>query len=162
MMDIEAIRKRCEAATLGEWRTEEQDTPEQTRSWGLRLIGPESLGHDNELDSMKPEDAAFIAAARADVPNLLDEVEELRATLLNERGEGPPPCEGWVFGLSPVDAQDGEPIWHNGQAFVWRGPRTVHTDTMTWWWAVGITGGTDGGTARAAMVAASAALGSKS
>lgn len=58
-----AIQARCEAATPGEWTCQ----PDADPPWWYvedaqeRLVG----------DWMKPADAAFIAAARADVPDLL-------------------------------------------------------------------------------------------
>lgn len=44
--------------------------------------------------------------ARTDIPALCDEVDELRATLLNERGEGTGPGEGWT--------PDGPNCWRLG------------------------------------------------
>lgn len=86
------IRARCAAATAGPWM---KDPP-----WGLpwevgahsmtdrgvtvaRTLGdaaPQNCPQENSEQAI--HDATFIAAARADVPRLLDEVDRLRSALL--------------------------------------------------------------------------------
>jgi hypothetical protein len=79
--EIAAIEARAAAATVGEWR----DMPAH---WGQAdvvvhdpdghtLINGEP--HTKITDYIKRSDAAFIAAARTDVPALLAEVRRLRA-----------------------------------------------------------------------------------
>jgi hypothetical protein len=63
--ELEAIRKRAEAATAGPWR-ESKSTP-SIYAKGLKHIA----------DNVLTEDAEFIANARQDVPRLLAEVERL-------------------------------------------------------------------------------------
>lgn len=79
-MDLEAIRKRCEAATEGPWKW-------RAYAFGFRVWD----ANDNPVcDSFIFDDigsgiikdkgiAPFIAHARTDIPALLDEVERLRA-----------------------------------------------------------------------------------
>jgi hypothetical protein len=66
--ELAAIRARVEAATPGPWRTHIYPMGEST-IYGVGTCGA------------GPEDLAFIAAARTDVPDLLAEVERLRAEL---------------------------------------------------------------------------------
>lgn len=74
--DIEAIRKRAEAATEGRWFYVPIDG------------GPEFYIGDDGMEGVAEcvfteEDAAFISAAREDVPRLLAEVERLQDALEN-------------------------------------------------------------------------------
>lgn len=61
-LDLDAIRARAEAATEGPWFAWDRAV-----GWNIVIT--------------RPEDAAFIAAARTDVPALLAEVERLREAL---------------------------------------------------------------------------------
>ena len=87
--------------------------------------------------------------ARAEVERLRAELAEALATLANERGEGEPPEEGWVWrgsywvsGLHKVQLMRGNNGWHVEDLwFDWRGPPAEPSYP----------------TARAAMRAASAA-----
>jgi len=81
MIDLTAIRARADKATPGPWTREEcgNDT---------RICGGDEVLFDNEWGSATGQDwldAAFIAAARTDVPALCDEVESLRAELAELR-----------------------------------------------------------------------------
>ena len=56
---------------------------------------------------------------------MVRERDELRAALLNERGEGEPPSDGWRFDselcewIRPV--HDGVPtVWHSNRGVGWR------------------------------------------
>ena len=71
--EIVAIRERAEAATSGPW---------------LRWVGPfeydHVVNHDDTVyvcQQLYSGDAAFIAAARTDVPRLCDELEAAREVL---------------------------------------------------------------------------------
>lgn len=80
MTDYKALRALCEAATPGPWSV---DHYEETDDWCLRADNATIPGNsiaDAGGFSYKP-DAAFIAAARTAIPELLDEVERLRAAL---------------------------------------------------------------------------------
>jgi hypothetical protein len=86
-LDLEAIRRRCEAATPGPWSVEEDWTAEVRSPSGLiaKVIYPRHL-----------LDAEFIAAAREDVPALLAEVERLTAAVAERQGM----VEHWVKSLN--------------------------------------------------------------
>jgi hypothetical protein len=111
--ELAAIRERCEAATEGPWRRITLDIPwndvvtddQQTvvaNSWDIceiatreRIVEPKwTLQHDIA-------DAEFIAAARTDVPALLDEVDRLRGLLrdayehLDTHSAGCRLCDGY-------------------------------------------------------------------
>lgn len=68
-LDLTAIKKRIEAASAGPW-----DAADDGLVWAPRLGDPVS-------GSTEMEDAAFIAAARQDVPMLVAEVERQRRLL---------------------------------------------------------------------------------
>jgi hypothetical protein len=75
--EIEAIKRRCEAATRGPWKL----TPLMSRNMrnpsAYLVTMPDGI---NSSDLLK-NDAEFIAASREDVPALLAEVEKLRGLL---------------------------------------------------------------------------------
>lgn len=96
------ISARVEAASAGPWFAEDWSddfgsnkttvayhTPEVLRE-GQSNIWPDGIAHHRVADTDegdKPlEDAAFIAAARQDVPDLVREVERLRKALTNVAG----------------------------------------------------------------------------
>lgn len=91
------LRKLAEAATPGPWRF-----PSRAVKNVVDIAPPHSFVvvycKDEEAERRQREaDAAFIAAANPQaVIGLLDERDELRAALLNERGEGTGPSEGWA------------------------------------------------------------------
>ena len=75
MLDLEAIKKRCEAATPGPWKqisyvvyTDDQSKA-IGKAFGEGVIWSEQLAN-----------AALFAAARTDIPALIAEVERLRDT----------------------------------------------------------------------------------
>jgi hypothetical protein len=77
--EIEAIKRRCNAATVGPWGIVELDD-----KWivGLMRGGlKERVWVEDSSCIERREDADFIAHARADVPELVAEVERLRAIL---------------------------------------------------------------------------------
>lgn len=105
-LDVEAIKARCEAATPGPWTFEpciqQTEGMAETKYQHIRS-GPRGVAdtyHNPPLAIEgfgqmsgylpprhgKPEDAAFIAAARADVPALLAalEAERAKVTRLND------------------------------------------------------------------------------
>lgn len=76
MTDIEIARARalCEAATRGPWIQDPSDT-------SYVRLGPEGWTTVASVN-LNHHDAAFIAAARSLVPDLLDENERLLAGLI--------------------------------------------------------------------------------
>jgi len=101
-LDLDAIKRRCEAATVPPWALELHDTDDPgvvlpgrvssvPGSTGNAVVVFEEDGRIVPCDLSEAEDVAnlqFIAHAREDVPALLAEVERLRAatnyTLLTE------------------------------------------------------------------------------
>jgi hypothetical protein len=74
--ELEAIRKRAEAATPGPWFDSEtvyvvSNVRGDSIEWGADFIA----------ETQEQSDAEFIANAREDVPKLLVEIERLRKTL---------------------------------------------------------------------------------
>jgi len=69
-----AIRERAEKATAGPWQYEQRDLPDDI----YMLLSDED--YTIAETAMEPL-ANFIAAARTDIPALLDTVEELRKQL---------------------------------------------------------------------------------
>jgi beta-galactosidase GanA len=79
--ELQAIRARAEAATSGPWeRVGYDNDPYLSCTW--RIAGPT---YYNLAVNANKADAEFIAAARQDIPRLLDEVERLRSVLERER-----------------------------------------------------------------------------
>lgn len=81
-IDVDAIRERLAAASPGPWRTGDRDPEYGDVMHPHELI----IGHKQAMVELEPgkngaADAAFIAAARQDVPALLAEVDRLRAEL---------------------------------------------------------------------------------
>lgn len=82
--ELEAVEKRAAAATPGPWRTEATD-------WGAQVLPakPRRVGYDRvigdlgwgEEEEQGRADAAFIAAARTDVPALVAALKEARWVL---------------------------------------------------------------------------------
>ncbi|WP_371409772.1 hypothetical protein OG423_14300 [Micromonospora zamorensis] len=81
MNDIDAIRKLAEAATDGPWTTgADKKWADVFPPWALVINATHPL-IELQSGAQGVADAEFIAAARAHVPNLCDEVEQLRADL---------------------------------------------------------------------------------
>lgn len=97
-LDLEAVRARCDAATEGPW-----DSTDGTCVTAEAFY--EDGGETIDLFLAKhalPEDVAFVACARMDVPALVAEVERLRAleqtvTVMVEDGHpfGSPAADEW-------------------------------------------------------------------
>lgn len=94
-LDLEAIKKRAEAATPGPWDVADKYDKEQSWPWVIAFDGDAEPWWVAECAiDITPTDgvdnAQFIAHARSDVPALVAEVEKLRGRLEAEFGEG-----GW-------------------------------------------------------------------
>ncbi|GEL95375.1 hypothetical protein [Cellulomonas composti] len=92
---LAAIRARVEAASEGPWTVIAHDharsrheTTERMWVWGPRhSVAQVGLADvDDEADPIRA-DAEFVAHARDDVPDLLDEIDRLRA-VVSEAGNG--------------------------------------------------------------------------
>ena len=80
-LDLDAIEARANAATDGPWVTgADKEWSDALPAWALIIAAAYPL---IELDSgaQGTADAAFIAAARTDVPALVAEVRHLRAEM---------------------------------------------------------------------------------
>ena len=73
--ELEAIKRRCDAATAGPWRVEH----------GINVICADgktatgATGTDAEYwHNRDKSNAEFIAHARTDIPNLIEEIEKLQ------------------------------------------------------------------------------------
>jgi hypothetical protein len=84
-LDLDAIRARADAATPGPWAKPFCTDAPGDEGWWINngRVGTEeySIGLTMAYNPRAEADATFIAAARADIPALLDEVERLRALL---------------------------------------------------------------------------------
>jgi hypothetical protein len=75
--ELTAIEGRANAATLGPWEVGDpynQRTPELVAVYGMGM---------EVADTQLVQDAAFIAAARTDIPALVAEVRRLRELVLS-------------------------------------------------------------------------------
>lgn len=107
--ELDAIEARANAATPGPWASETRtvDHGNGVDDWHFLVMSDGESVHTIGID-----DAAFIAAARADVPALVAEVRRLRALLapVQEaaqawRGEHPgeaPADRGYGYVTAPV------------------------------------------------------------
>lgn len=100
---IAEIKARAEAATAGPWRVENDGDVMDVDfgpivEWPWRILAPDetTLLEFTSDPRVSDEDAAFIAAARRDIPLLLAEIERLKAMLAT--AEDADPFE--AFGLS--------------------------------------------------------------
>lgn len=76
--ELQAIRARADAATEGPWTGIERGNSVVSR--GVATVAYDGQPRKNVCSGISPKssDAAFIAAARTDVPALCDEVERLQ------------------------------------------------------------------------------------
>ena len=75
MLDLKAIKVRCDLATPGPWK----DSQDLSRHPCVVAPSMNSvIARCHGRDGREVSDAEFIAAARADIPALLAEVERLR------------------------------------------------------------------------------------
>ena len=96
-LDTESIRSLLVPVTTGEWLAADPDFPDVPRvinRWHYTIA--EVTGHGWDEPTERGH-AAIIAAAPSLLVALCDELDELRATLANERGEGEPPALGWAW-----------------------------------------------------------------
>lgn len=80
IIDLEAIRTRCEAATAPPWKVKTFPNIEIPGVFGGVCYGGYSVYNPPE-----PADAEFIAHAREDIPNLLAEIKRLQAIVTDSK-----------------------------------------------------------------------------
>ncbi len=80
-LNLEAIEKRCEAATEGPWRLEVDSLRDIDLVWSPPI--PDAFGTEEiqvaQTNHCASADGKFIAYARTDIPLLIAEVRRLRA-----------------------------------------------------------------------------------
>jgi len=114
---IAEIRERCDKATPGPWSVDE----ESGDVWVPSIWRSVAIIEDLDLPLVNPAaDRAFIAAARADMPDLLDEVERLRR--LEEAVTTMPPDTRYTPQVA------GRLLWHWEQGF----RHDNHTQMVEW------------------------------
>jgi hypothetical protein len=80
-IELEAIRRRCENATRGPWRSFVEGRDHTSGSSFIMTGSDEDRGNDIELSGATTADQDFIAHARQDVPFLLAEIARLKVAL---------------------------------------------------------------------------------
>jgi hypothetical protein len=80
-IELEAIRRRCENATRGPWRSFVEGRDHTSGSSFIRTGSDEDRGNDIELSGATTADQDFIAHARQDIPFLLAEIARLKVAL---------------------------------------------------------------------------------
>ena len=76
--ELEAIRRRCEAATAGPWESFVEGRDHLGGNDFIRTGGLDDQSPDIELLGASTADQDFIAHARQDIPSMLDEIECLK------------------------------------------------------------------------------------
>jgi hypothetical protein len=76
--ELEAIRRRCDAATPGPWKSFIEGRDHTGGSSFIMTGSGKSRGKDIELSGATNADQDFIAHARQDIPRLLEEIESLK------------------------------------------------------------------------------------
>ena len=79
--DLNEIRLRCEAATISPWTSYVEGRDHSSDSNFIMTGFGNSRGEDIELLGATVADQDFIANARQDIPNLLNEIDRLRKLL---------------------------------------------------------------------------------
>lgn len=76
--ELEAIRRRCDAASPGPWVSHVEGRDHTSGSSFVMTGVGASRGTNIELTGATVADQDFIAHARQDIPRLLDEISRLR------------------------------------------------------------------------------------
>ena len=114
---LREMQERCDKATPGPWSVDE----ESGDVWVPSIWRSVAIIEDLDLPLVNPAaDRAFIAAARQDVPDLLDEVERLRR--LEEAVTTMPPDTRYTPQVA------GRLLWHWEQGF----RHDNHTQMVEW------------------------------
>jgi len=78
--ELEAISKRCAAATPGPWKSFVEGRDHTSGSSFIMIGNGETRSDDIELSGATVADQDFIAHARQDIPRLLAEIARLKRT----------------------------------------------------------------------------------
>lgn len=76
--ELETIRRRCNAATTGPWKSLIEGRDHTSGSSFIMTGSGTGRGKDIELSGATDADRDFIAHAKQDIPRLLEEIERLR------------------------------------------------------------------------------------
>jgi hypothetical protein len=76
--ELEAIRRRCNAATPGPWKSMIEGRDHTSGNSFIITGGGNGRGSDIELSGATDADQDFIANARQDIPRLLEEIIRLK------------------------------------------------------------------------------------
>lgn len=76
ILDMDAIRQRCDQATSGPWKSYVEGRDHDSGSSFIM-----TSGEDIELIRASVADQDFIAHARQDIPQLLAEIQRLKAMI---------------------------------------------------------------------------------
>jgi len=79
--ELEEIRRRCETATPGPWKSFIEGRDHTSGSSFIMTGSGPNRGEDIELSGATAADQDFIAHARQDIPRLLNEIDILRRQL---------------------------------------------------------------------------------
>lgn len=79
--ELEAIRRRCDGATPGPWRSFVEGRDHTSGSSFIMTGSGNNRGNDIELSGATTADQDFIAHARQDIPRLLDEIARLKRSI---------------------------------------------------------------------------------
>ena len=86
-LELAEIRKRCDRAAPGPWRSFIEGRDHTSGSSFIMTGNGPSRGDDIELSGATPADQDFIAHARQDIPRLLDEIARLKTLIRREAAE---------------------------------------------------------------------------
>jgi hypothetical protein len=76
--ELEQIQSRCDAATPGPWKSYVEGRDHTSGSSFIMTGDRSARGKDIELSGATITDQDFIAHARQDIPNLINEIKRLR------------------------------------------------------------------------------------
>ncbi len=104
--ELDAIEARAAAATPGPWEPTRDGSLVMDSETDLFHVFPHTRGPDDPLDfSVQKPNAAFIAHAREDVPNLVAEVRMMRAQREADMRAGfkIAECLAWISTKNGID-----------------------------------------------------------
>lgn len=86
-LELAEIRRRCDGAAPGPWRSFVEGRDHMSGSSFIMTGQGKNRGNDIELNGATAADQDFIAHAREDIPQLLDEIVRLKALIRPEAAE---------------------------------------------------------------------------